>query len=221
MARRVLVQQSEALTASEVTVISDAVTELGMASSFHSHSLNHSSAGTLFSTCTRAVLVKVVVEVRRIHRGMPSRGIPHGMHFTFILVERPSQHSMDRDAASEDLRDLRKMTAGKKGRNRGVMGGSWKALAPDRRQPKPSRSLGPGKAPQAPFYWAVGTAHCCAAKFTLHHYHHLNGSKTENGHTRFTSTAEWKALIEFNPGTHLPRLESHCSMLSKSEKALC
>ncbi len=72
MARRVLVPKSEALTASEVTVVSDAVTELGMASSFHSHSLHHSSAGTLFSTCTRVVLVEVMVEVRRIHRGMPS-----------------------------------------------------------------------------------------------------------------------------------------------------
>jgi len=35
-------------------------------------------------------------------------------------VERPSQHSMDRGAASEHLRDLREMIAGKKGRNRGV-----------------------------------------------------------------------------------------------------
>jgi len=42
------------------------------------------------------------------------------MHLTSILVERPSQHSIDRGAAREDLRDLRKMIAGKKGRNRGV-----------------------------------------------------------------------------------------------------
>lgn len=38
MARRVLVQKSEALAASEATVVSDAVTELRMAS-FHFYSI--------------------------------------------------------------------------------------------------------------------------------------------------------------------------------------
>ncbi len=46
MARRGLVPKSEALTASEATVVSDAVTELAMARAiplFHSHSVDHHS----------------------------------------------------------------------------------------------------------------------------------------------------------------------------------